>query len=650
MIAVLASLVALIAIFWLGAELAIDLWGALEGPRMVMVSIFGGLMGLELAGTALAVIGQLGLVQVCAVGVASAGLLAVHHRRHGTLHLRLPAPRTPEGWAWAAGLGLVVSLAVAVATNGPSLETDTVRYHIVDAAHLLNSGTLWSLPYAEPGEHTATAPQAGELLNALLMLGSHTDALAYLANVLWMVMLGAAGVVVSCICGGTWRRASIAWTVLATMPVTVYLFWHSMMNDLIPAAGVVTAMALWLMAREQGWTTRRLALVGAALGLVMATKLSGFLDVAAILIPLLWDLRRRRLLWRGFVVVAGTALPVCVIWYVRDWVIASNPVWPQQVDILGHVIFPGGHAQLNLTIDSVAAWLLGGHGSMVNVLIGIWQFLGLTVVLVAGLARGRWSAERRIVTLVAGLSAVAYLLTPYGVAEGTPLLISFQLRFALAAIVLLVMAAVPGLHWRTIVVIGIANVLFEVSFYRYFLFTRPDLLPWWPSLLIAVGCLAALLAAQALRGWPRPGLQVLAVVAALSAIVAAWSPYPPHVGRLDGPAYIAHLVASRRGSGPVVVVFFEDMRWVMGRTLDVPISSAGAGPEGAQQPLAGEALTQAILAQHPSLVIVSHDDLDLVPPNWTPPSPWIEVGWLGGGPKLDEQVSIWVTSPALEPR
>jgi hypothetical protein len=645
-VAVPASLLALIAVFWLGAEIAVDLWGALEGPRFLMVAVFGGLMGLELAGTGLAAFGQFGLLQVCAVGAVSVALLAVHHRRHGTLHCRVTAPRTPEGWAWVAGLGLLVCVAVAVATNGPSFETDTVRYHIVNAAHLLDSGTLWSLPYAEPGEHTATAPEAGELLNALLMLGSHTDSLAYIANVLWMGMLGAAGVVVACACGATWRRATMAWVAVAAMPVMVYLFWHSMMNDLIPAVGVVTALAHWLMAREQGWTLRRMVLVGAALGLAPATKFSGFLDASAVLIPLLWDLHRRRLLWRGALVVPGTAVLFCAVWYVRNWVVAGNPLWPQQIELLGRVIFAGDHAALTMSVDSVAAWLLGGHADVMNLLYGFWLFLGLTLVFLVGLVRGRWSAERRIVIVVACLSAVAYLLTPYGVASGTPILFAYQLRFALATIVLVVMAAIPGLGWRTTAVIAISSVIVEIPFYEFLFYSRPDLVPWWPTLAIAVACVACWLGTQSLRGWLRPSLQMVAVIAGLSAIVAVWPPYPP----TSRSTFMADMVAGRHGSGPVVVVYYEYMRWVLGPTLEVPISSAGAGPEGAQQSLSGEALTRAIVTQHPSLVVVGYDDLDLAPPDWVPPSSWIEVGSQSWGRKRDERVTVWVLPGALEPR
>jgi hypothetical protein len=92
------------------------------------------------------------------------------------------------------------------------------------------------------------------------------------------------------------------------------------------------------------------------------------------------------------------------------------------------------------------------------------------------------------------------------------------------------------------------------------------------------------------------------------------------------------------------------MRWVLGPTLEVPISSAGAGPEGAQQSLSGEALTRAIVAQHPSLVVVGYDDLDLAPPDWVPPSSWIEVGSQSWGRKRDERVTVWVLPGALEPR
>jgi len=131
-----------------------------------MVAVFGGLMASS-SPARVAAFGQFGLLQVCAVGAVSVALLAVHHRRHGTLHCRSRAS-DPGGWAWVAGLGSW-SACGRGGHQRSSFETDTVRYHIVNAAHLLTRAHSGRFPTPNPAS-IRRRPRGRELLNALLML------------------------------------------------------------------------------------------------------------------------------------------------------------------------------------------------------------------------------------------------------------------------------------------------------------------------------------------------------------------------------------------------------------------------------------------------------------------------------------------------
>src|ERR1039458_8136506 len=69
-------------------------------------------------------------------------------------------------------------LAVAeVASVQPGLYfSDSLRYHIPNAAEILYSGSIRGLPFAQPGDGSAASPGNGSLLLLAVMLALHTAA------------------------------------------------------------------------------------------------------------------------------------------------------------------------------------------------------------------------------------------------------------------------------------------------------------------------------------------------------------------------------------------------------------------------------------------------------------------------------------------
>ena len=91
-------------------------------------------------------------------------VLAVQSVLAATSYVFLKAPRCTEikwselpSWLVPAGLALTV-IATMFALSGPSPTADTMRYHLPNAASVLQTGSLRSLPYAEPGDSTGTEP------------------------------------------------------------------------------------------------------------------------------------------------------------------------------------------------------------------------------------------------------------------------------------------------------------------------------------------------------------------------------------------------------------------------------------------------------------------------------------------------------------
>ena len=177
--AILFGLVGFTA-FRVGCALLPDSADLLERIGFVgLVGVMGWLALLQVLG----LLGVLWLPVVIACLAVSAGVS----------RLLLSPPRklrwsgSPVPWGVVAVAVPVAALAVVETLWSPPSSTfsfDTLHYHIVNAAQYLDSGSIRSLPFAQPGDNTGAAPGNGSLLLLAVMLPFHTAALVDLPNLL----------------------------------------------------------------------------------------------------------------------------------------------------------------------------------------------------------------------------------------------------------------------------------------------------------------------------------------------------------------------------------------------------------------------------------------------------------------------------------
>jgi hypothetical protein len=519
------------------------------------------------------------------------------------------------------GAGLLVGLSL----NGATTEFDTLRYHVVNAAQWVNTGSFWTLPFAQPGDHTATTPGVSDLVSAVFMLASHSVVLATLPNLLFTALAVAAGAVVAERLGASPWRGVLALVVLIGVLGYFDTQLHSMMSDVAVAAPLLAALALLLGDGRPRSTT--LLVAGALAGVACAAKYNGLLDaLVGIAALLVWQ---RRALSNVLVAVIP-ALAIAAPWYIRNGVIVGNPIYPQAVT-LGPLRLGGSAGPFTAAPASLVKEVLAGHPAvLLTTLDAFTTVLGplLIAVVLALVPGGAAPRARRTATAVLLGWVIAYAVLPYTGGD-FPHIAAGGFRYALPAVMLAVILGtvrLPTLWFGTVVLLGIGWDLWTY----HLLPGRPDLAVTIPLAATAfagvlIACAGAPLLTH-LSGRQRAApvcIAVLAVACGTAGVFAAQVPSLPVAGT------VADQLAR---ASSVVCIAVSDMQAVLGPRLATRITSVGRdGPQGAQQEITDAAeFSSALLLLHPTLVVVGDDNSVVPMPPWSPPVQWPAIGRVGG--------------------
>lgn len=621
---VLVGLAGFIA-FRVGCALLPDASDALERLAVAgMVALVGWVALLQILG----LIGVLWLPVV----IAALALLAGASLRFlpSPAPLRRGVSRVPWGVV-AAAVPFVVLAVVEVLWSPPGPNSyDSLHYQIGNAAHLLDGGSIRGLPFAQPGENTGTEPGNGSLLLLAVMLPFHNASLVSLPNLLCAGLLIAVSAMLARELGGT------AWAGVAggLVAVTTVCFFETQIRsayvDAVSLLGLMSAMTFGLRSARTG---RRAALLlsGLSLGLAIGAKEAYLPPGVVVAAAVLWA-HRARLGPRsalGFIAAAGC---LSLSWYVRNWVVAGDPIFPQTVQLGSTVVFAGlrgsaaafaGHDQ-----SLVAALIGGGAAAAGWPGFAVVNFgASLVALLACPVLAARCRGRVRLVALTACGCAITYALTPFtGSSVGTQL--NAEMRFLLPAVALATVtlaAALPGYWCR----LGAVAALAANAVFLAVVESRDGFLGL-PIPLVAAAGVAGVAAALRWRGAltraaRAPTVRRAAVLALAVLSVLATAHLQPSSA---GTPLARALQGAGNPGGPVVVMDVGDVAVLLGPRLDVDVVAAGEGPVGAERPLrsAGQ-LSRRIEALHPAAVVVGSGlAFNVVPGGWSPPSSWRRLG------------------------
>ena len=591
----------------------------------------------------LAAVGLVGraslLVVECAI--AAAVLVRVKPSRQAT------ASRV--GWRDVAVAGGAVAFACLAAVMGlgaPSRQFETIRYHVVNAAHWLDGGSLWTLPLSLPGLHTGAFPSNGEMVGTALMVPFHSDAVVYVTPILFGVFAALAAAQIAVELGSTARTGLLcAVAVLATRLV----FWtqvDSLLTDLAAGGGIAAALAFALHARRQPDQLRWPLLAGLAAGFAAGSKYTALLPAVGVIVcmVLLLPAGRRR---RGALACAAATVPLLAAWLVRNQVVTGNPLYPLAVSAGGRVLLHGGQGPVYANGTTLAAHVVNGHlgplrtwASLATELLGVAAALvaaGLVAFIPAVLRRDRCLA---VAAGFVALCLAGYLATPLtgGGPQGTPALIGSNMRYLVPA---LIVAAGVAAGWLRSLATPLALAAIGWDVVRLFQTTgeRPEAI-LGPASAVGAVAFACIVTAAGVAWWTgalatfaehatvrRRALSlVLAGSVATAAVSVATAAAVRHSGA-DGLAM--------RTCGPVstvAVIDDPDVRDAAGPELQRWPLGVGSGLQGDLETITDTASFDAQLALlNPDALVVGHRVDSESPPGWKVPQPWIAAGSVPGG-------------------
>lgn len=318
-----------------------------------------------LAVTGAGLLGVAGLLTYAALLATSisTACVALAMRRFAPMQ---PAPDSDDR---PAALGITIGDAMLLATGvtaiaggffatlpHPAFEYDALTYHLHFPAQWLNAGRIFLIetPFGDAApEYT---PANGSLWFAWLLAPwrdgpwpaaqfafAGFDALAKFGQLPFAALLAASVALLAETLAGTRDHAARPAALALLMP---WVVWQSATPgvDLIFAACLVAALAFgarWALARSPGSAL----ICGMSIGLAIGTKFVGLVYLPIVLgIIAIWN-GRKRPRWAEIAAVLAGTLALGAPWYVRNWIVTGNPLFPAHLDIGGLDIFMGAYTR-----------------------------------------------------------------------------------------------------------------------------------------------------------------------------------------------------------------------------------------------------------------------------------------------------------------
>jgi hypothetical protein len=432
---------------------------AWDGPEALLASSLVGTTGVIVVAELLGLVSGFRRWPVAIVSALVAGVVAAVGTPGFAPQER--RPWLPAGRGARIMLGCVVLCVMATTASvigrdaavlhtGP-LDTDSIHYHLTQAAHFVQTHSDVHQHHAAASDGTVYYPYDTELLAAVGMLGPHPDIAVYGLNLLfgWLALL-------ACwVIGARWSAgapALAAGAAVIALPIVSQASTGPGLNDLPSMAFVLAGIGALAVAgvprgqKPRGQWLAELSMAGLAFGLAAGTKLNALpmavFAAVAVVVLASGDRGRAALALFAPAMLAGG------FWYVRNWIIVGSPIPDLDLTIAGHGFHVVPYPEVEPYAFNVAHYL--GDWPIIRdwfapglraVWTELWPVVG--VLFVAGIvlplvAERSWF--RRLLGLSVALGFAAYLITPTTAIgeEGAPVLFATNTRYLLPVLVVAV--------------------------------------------------------------------------------------------------------------------------------------------------------------------------------------------------------------------
>jgi hypothetical protein len=315
----------------------------------------------------------------------------------------------------------------------PPTATDALAYHLPAAAQWLQRGQIGIFQTWFFNPANTFSPLAGSIWATWLMAPMGSDILARLVELGPLVLLF---LLIIQLCLEMGVRPTAATVLAGAAVISRPFFSESILakDDLFVAAFFAAALI--------GLSPRRLrqpigpARLGTAMGLLLAVKFTAVMSLPLLLIAVDAPIRAGWR-WSKYAVVMAGILLLAGPWYLRNWILVGNPVFPETVNwgiIRFHGLFVATRSLSLTTLAGLKHVVCDGYYSMPGLLCTMLGILWL-VALVRGALSLRADPLRRCILLGPPIGlAIFFFFSPYG--EVRFIFPVFVLLFAACALAL----------------------------------------------------------------------------------------------------------------------------------------------------------------------------------------------------------------------
>jgi hypothetical protein len=261
--------------------------------------------------------------------------------------------------AVVCGLAALLLLAsAALSLLQPPTGFDALAYHGPLAVYVWRDGDISTFLDRSLSGFALAWPASAELWFGLLLIAGG-ERLANLGQLPFALLGGWAVAALARRLGARTRSATLAGAAFVMAPL-VALQAGVQLNDLVTSALLLCGAAL-ACAPLREWSMRRTGLIGMALGLATATKVSILPGAAAVaifaVVTLLKERTHTRDAGRLACALALTGLVVVAPWWIRNTVRFGNPVYPAALPLIGRGFNVGDWEQKDgRFVPARAAW------------------------------------------------------------------------------------------------------------------------------------------------------------------------------------------------------------------------------------------------------------------------------------------------------
>ncbi len=399
-----------------------------------------GLIGLGVAGTLVYFLGLADLklafgAVLVVLGIMSLVAIIAMRKEHR------PTFEKPNSLLLVALIPLLISL-VGVLTPSTALDWDSVAYHLAVPKIWLQEGHVTSVSYI----HHSNFPAAVDGLFLIgLKLGGQAGAKAF---VWWFTAFGT--LAIYGVLGDRFgkKAGAISALIFASIPMVI---WESGTAYIDVAHGLFAGFGFYFAALHIESRKREDAiLAGIMLGLAAGSKYTGLqsIGIAGFLMLIMGD---RKLAAQAI----GIAVAVSAPWYIKNWIVVGNPVYPFFSSVLGGKNWDAAAAAMYAEEQKTFGYqgianigksifgLVGNPGHFTNpgqTTGGGFAFVSLGFALLAtgaaGIAKGLANKFDRSIALMIGIQLLAWTV------------LSQQSRYILALAIPLLALGARVIDWK----------------------------------------------------------------------------------------------------------------------------------------------------------------------------------------------------------